>query len=1102
MNSKILVPKVQIGAISIKNFTGGEIDIEKISSEVTVKTCPTEYLAKIPSHELRREMEDCKKELNSLPKSYSIINGVVKRNINVNQKRILELRERIKVGYIILNRRKSRIHERIFRTRRITTSLNESLEYEIMRFNPSMIRKPTYEMKNGDKMKKNQIHNDSFVDEFGEFHERIYKDCIVPYTKVRSLRPRDILILHRSGRLCIDMKEGVKTTLSFKGIPEDEDAIEMALQTALKAGRQLFVALPVGGRKDKKYGEFPMPSSDYYLNTNKVVPLDEITIKVYKPEIDGKNPKAKEVINEYRGTNKGYAPVYTYDEVGHIRDFVPELLSYNHMEYSDKCIVLLGTKNRIKFIDERIKTNNHFKNDFYNFIKGQKIIGYNGQTSRCTNKRIVVDEDGKVQVFGLNVKGTPEENLKGYLRSFDKVKEHLNEEALELLEVADAQDGRQTIDNLEHDLRFELKYLKNKSSSELYYLIMGVEEEITNLPREVTYLSTLEGYVEEFGRSLYIQRLNSLRMKVGSKKETALLRVLQSFKSTKEIEEEEGKGLTDDLKDLVSIEEKATDSSYKKSKNLFSQQLGILNRNQNPLNMEGEITLLEDKKWRMKGGPISFPTNEKLPKRNIPFVQRKKEVKTIEYEATMFSRNIDVSIRTRCVKTKMGWKSIPIGIRVKSERESLFSSSIERTKINPNWVGFVLDHPVWLNYLESLKPSKVKEEVVETKILIKLLEERFEECKKEAMKCNDKNAQERFDKETKIFLPENRLQAKVFNFPVELPGKKYRVKTSCWRVSCQIGSMYPKHLRYTVKEFQHVPRREILRKRRGRKSTWDKYQENKGRISTVNIFDERNRSILFDKETPCTEVWKKVSWKQFQASEQKAYQFSGRIVFDEKKHEFVRIPHTSSPSFKVLHTIGNEKGEIDHYIIDIDGKRLYAKGDLSILNKESISFTGTRKPTKQTPEFVKQTVKMFLEDDDYVTVAGGAEGCDTIVHRTTLHNKGKTIIVLAGGFNGQYVKTNQIKHKHVLDNGGLILSEHPPEYVPTGKDFVLRNKVIAALSDRLVVFEGRTGTTHCANFGAQMGKEVLVQPGTRNSAKIISSTKGRPFFPIEGYYPF
>ena len=376
------------------------------------------------------------------------------------------------------------------------------------------------------------------------------------------------------------------------------------------------------------------------------VPIDEIVRKVYKPEIDGYTQSAKDVIHEYRGPANGYAPVYNYED--HDYDFTPDILSYNHIEYGEKMVIILGTKKMIDRIDKRVSKKNSVKSQYHKFTS-EKIIPYKGQISRCENRRILIDENEDIQVFGLNLKGTPEEDLKGYLRGFDKIPQQRdNEEAKELLKIAQSMDGRQTQENIKHDLRRELKHLKTRTSQELYFLTLAIEEEMGMILDEVTPLSTLPGYIEAFGKDLYKAYLAKLYKP--NKKQRALLEVIQSFKSSKEIEEEEGKGLSNDIKDLVTIEKESNDSSYKKSKKLFSQQEGVLKGNQNPLRMKGKVELLNRRNWNIIGGPISFSRNEKIPKRNIRFIKRG-SVKTKMFPVrTMFDRDFSYRITINGIK--------------------------------------------------------------------------------------------------------------------------------------------------------------------------------------------------------------------------------------------------------------------------------------------------------------------------------------------------------------------------------------------------------------------------------------------------------------------
>lgn len=1062
MNSNISAPTVTYGAFEIKNLTGGEINWDTIVP-TTVEGTPSELFYKLPSHEIRREVERCKKELRESPSIYSIENGVVRRN-PIQEEKTITLRERVTVGYDILNRRSYN------RIRKLKVS--EIGIYEIESINSPMNRgifkDYNYEVIKGDKMMKNEIHVEIKEDMDLNKYEDITKDCLAPYTRGRvGIKKKDFLILHRSGRLGLKSESGAIYSTLVNNIPDDDDKLQEIFKDCLNSGREFFVLLPKGGYKKKEYGSVPLPSpwSDYTRKHNIAVPVDTVIRKVYNLNLDGKTSKSKEVINSYRGSTEGYGPVYEYDEDNHSMNFAPETLSFNHIEYGEKFVIVIGTLKSIKKIDSRIKNGNSVKNGYYNFTD-QKIVGYNGQTSRCKNKRVALKKDGSgVGVIGLNLKGTPEENLKSYLRSFDKVpKQRNNKEVKELIEIAHEQDGRQSRLNIEHDLRKELRHLKSRSSKELYYLLLEVEEEISYLPG-VTFLSYLPGYVEEMGSEIYFGKLKLLQTNTG-KKEEALVEVIKSFKSSKEIAEHEGKGLTSDIDDLVTIEENADDSSYKKSKNLFSQQLGILNRNQNPLRMEGGFSFLSD--WKIKGGPISIPSSKPLPKRNIRFVQRNTTKRVPIPLGTMFTREFGVKMKRNG------------GIKV--ERVQPLSHSSLKEERKTSWKSISIRIPHYKGY--PIYQKKPEEKSADTRTLFKCFNEKSEELLEKAFEYRQRHTLPDFiSKNMKVTTSQPRCRPKTMRKNVRnliflnngtmFLRQFYSYEDRFCRNKVEVESCGLKGNTWVK-----ISKKDTI-KNLGSKSTKGikRYMKNNHCVSIVRLFDDRNNP---------GESWKQVTLEQFLASEQKPYQFSGKKVFDEEKHEYVRVPLTTPSSFQILHTIGDGKGNIDHYIISINGLTLYAKGNIELLNKSSISFTGTRKPSNITKKFVKGVVNMFLKEDDYVTISGGAEGCDTLVHSTTISKGGKTVIVLAGGFDGQYTKKNQIKTELVLKHGGLLLSEHPPEYVPSKKDFVLRNRVIASLSDKLVVFEAGSGTKHCARFGAELGKELLIQTRANNQIKLVS----------------
>lgn len=156
---------------------------------------------------------------------------------------------------------------------------------------------------------------------------------------------------------------------------------------------------------------------------------------------------------------------------------------------------------------------------------------------------------------------------------------------------------------------------------------------------------------------------------------------------------------------------------------------------------------------------------------------------------------------------------------------------------------------------------------------------------------------------------------------------------------------------------------------------------------------------------------------------------------------------------------------------------LFYHGNLSIIkNKEkAISVVGSRKNTDYgeavTTYFVKHLCK------ELVIVSGMARGIDGIAHRACINNKGKTVAVLGCGINICYPPSNldlyeELKKKH------LIISEYPDLTEPNPLYFPIRNRIIAALSNCLLVTEGQknSGTSITATITLDSGGNVCCVP--------------------------
>jgi DNA processing protein len=163
---------------------------------------------------------------------------------------------------------------------------------------------------------------------------------------------------------------------------------------------------------------------------------------------------------------------------------------------------------------------------------------------------------------------------------------------------------------------------------------------------------------------------------------------------------------------------------------------------------------------------------------------------------------------------------------------------------------------------------------------------------------------------------------------------------------------------------------------------------------------------------------------------------------------------------------------------------LVIKGKRNVLNDldKSISIVGSRKPTSYGHQVAK-TLAMQAATRDLVVVSGGAYGIDTAAHIGALAAGGKTICVLAGGVNRLYPNYNKKLFDHI-STSGLLISEVMPNVASKPYRFLIRNRLIAALSKATVVVEAEfvSGSIRTARDAAEIFRPVFAIPGEVTSA--------------------
>ncbi|MFF5286340.1 DNA-processing protein DprA [Streptomyces sp. NPDC013171] len=124
-----------------------------------------------------------------------------------------------------------------------------------------------------------------------------------------------------------------------------------------------------------------------------------------------------------------------------------------------------------------------------------------------------------------------------------------------------------------------------------------------------------------------------------------------------------------------------------------------------------------------------------------------------------------------------------------------------------------------------------------------------------------------------------------------------------------------------------------------------------------------------------------------------------------------------------------------------------------------------------------------LSRQGWVVVSGAAYGIDGAAHRGALAADGATVAVLACGVDTPYPRGHDRLIRRVAEQG-LVVGELPPDSHPTPSRFILRNRVIAALTRGTVVVEAqhRSGSLVTARAAARLGRHTMGVPGPVTSA--------------------
>ena len=155
-----------------------------------------------------------------------------------------------------------------------------------------------------------------------------------------------------------------------------------------------------------------------------------------------------------------------------------------------------------------------------------------------------------------------------------------------------------------------------------------------------------------------------------------------------------------------------------------------------------------------------------------------------------------------------------------------------------------------------------------------------------------------------------------------------------------------------------------------------------------------------------------------------------------------------------------------------------ARGNLETLRRQTVGIVGTRHATAAGMGFVSELAYEFASRNVAV-VSGMAIGTDSAAHRGALRATGnaQTIAVLGGGVDYIWPVENESLYYEIIERG-VVISEMPVGFVPTGSNFVQRNRWIAGIAEKLILGEAdlKSGSMTTARFATESNRELWAIP--------------------------
>ena len=166
-------------------------------------------------------------------------------------------------------------------------------------------------------------------------------------------------------------------------------------------------------------------------------------------------------------------------------------------------------------------------------------------------------------------------------------------------------------------------------------------------------------------------------------------------------------------------------------------------------------------------------------------------------------------------------------------------------------------------------------------------------------------------------------------------------------------------------------------------------------------------------------------------------------------------------------------------------EQLYALGNIDLLTSApKVSVVGSRNVSEEGMRRARSLSKSLV-DNGLTVVSGMALGVDTVAHKTAIECGGNTIAVLGTPLDNPYPKQNTPLFE-LIARDHLVISQFPSGYPSQPKNFPIRNRTMALISDATIIIEAgeKSCTRHQGWEALRLGRLLFLLENVANDPKL------------------